>query len=60
MEEKTVRCPHCQGKTKCSCSTCGQAFVIDTYKGFQKDGQRTEVIEGICKVCNGTGKIKSE
>jgi len=43
-------CPHCNGKTKCNCGTCG----IDTGKKDEHGAKELEY--GICTICNGTGR----
>jgi hypothetical protein len=44
-----VFCPHCGGSTVCNCATCGEKI--------RHPGGREQFIEGICKVCKGTGQI---
>lgn len=44
-----TKCPHCNLQTKCNCGTCGVKYrKADGSEGFE---------QGICKVCNGKGKI---
>lgn len=44
-------CPHCRGRSKCKCDSCGTKIeVSDAKRSTQYDRE-----EGICKVCRGKG-----
>ena len=44
-------CPHCRGRSKCSCESCGLKI-----KGSEtKRNTRPVRKEGVCKVCRGKG-----
>ncbi|XOU94581.1 MAG: hypothetical protein ACNFW9_00780 [Candidatus Kerfeldbacteria bacterium] len=49
VDDKNTECPHCNGRTTCTCSSCG-AYV--TGRGGK------EWKKGICKVCGGSGKAR--
>ena len=59
MDNKAmVTCPHCNGLTECTCSDCGTTKVVKT--GFTYNPESVVYIKGICKTCNGFGKVPKE
>ncbi len=54
MDDTKVKCPHCDGKTKCDCSSCGDKIIKE--KDYSKAYSHWYEY-GICKVCNGLGVI---
>jgi hypothetical protein len=42
-------CPHCDSWTVCKCGSYGTKI--------SNPADNEEIIEGICRVCNGTGQI---
>jgi hypothetical protein len=49
-KEEYKECPHCKGTTTCSCGSC-IVFHKGPFSGLPIP------MEGVCKVCNGTGRI---
>ncbi len=54
IRDGNVAYPHCNGKTTCACGSCGVQKPYFDRHGNQKD---ITIVEGICKVCNGTGQV---
>jgi len=54
MCDKWITCPHCEGRTKCSCASCGTPSTYEeTFTGKVKERRDP----GICNVCHGIGKV---
>ena len=54
-KKEMVTCPHCGGKTVCDCVDCGKKMADN--KLFPN---KPYYAAGICKICNGLGKIPKE
>ena len=50
-------CPHCGGKTKCDCGTCGQKVEVPFYYRHKLE-THFKFEPGVCSVCKGLGQVK--